>query len=355
MDIFYYPWAGFRREFLAKDVGLLPIYNSKECEVLLLQSSEKLTYKYRNIIVDAISRFYLIGLMQLCYLVLKTKPKIFYTFHIGLKNLIPIIFVKLCIPSCKIICKGDVNMRTADYLIDKPNGLLNRFRIYYYYFMFKNIDIITVETSDVFNLLSRKFMSEGLDNLHFLPNGLDDAEFKGLILPNLKSNIVTVVTRFSCEDKAPERIFSIIKNLKNKNLQLVLVGEIPLESRKTISLMANDYDVNLKIEGVLSRSEIIDLLSRSKFFVCYSKVESFCISLIEAAALGNIVITTKVGVAEDLAFYYKYIHVLDDFNAEAYCSILLTDDISLIKEDLYECAKEVRGRYCWSKLIKEIS
>lgn len=354
MDVFYYPWAGFRKEFLAKDVGLFPIYNSSECEVLLLQSSDKLDFRYRNIIIDTISDFYLVGLMQLLYILIKIKPKTFYTFHVGLKNLIPIIFVKICIPGCKVVCKGDINRQTAEYLIDKRANTLDRVRIYCYYFMLKRIDFITVETSDVFNLLSREFIARGLDNLQFLPNGIDDVEFKDLTIPILKSNIVTVVTRFSCVDKAPERIYPIIKNLKNKNLQLVLVGEIPLEARKVILSVANEYDVDLIIKGILNRTEIIELLSRSKFFLCYSKLESFCISLVEAAALGNIIISTKVGVAEDLASDYKYIHIFDDFNAEEYCSILLADDISLIKEDLYVCAKEIRDRYFWSNLIKDI-
>ncbi|EHA1124952.1 glycosyltransferase [Vibrio navarrensis] len=347
--LFFYPWSGFTPSFMHKDVGLFPSYYAVNQHVTMLIKGRGENFTFRNIRGEYYSNFYFIGLFLFIQKLLFGRFSSVIFFHVGLKNLIPIIFIRLFKRKCKVICKADLNIQTALYLISDSHSLVDRIKLFFYRLIFKNLDVLLVETSDVYNVLSEHFTTLKINRLELMPNGLDGKEFCNITKSIKKENIITVITRFESEKKAPERLFDIIKNISLPgDWKISLIGQLPHDISEKIEKECNNPNLIIENLGYLERENLLSHLSKSSIFICFSREESFCISLIEAAALDNFIVTTNIGVAKDLNEIYNRITVFDDFEPSVFAN-----EICLLarQKNSTSMNQEVMDFYKWENII----
>ena len=90
-------------------------------------------------------------------------------------------------------------------------------------------------------------------------------------------------------------------------IELVIVGEGPLKK----SLIQKYHQYNVIFTGELSHEEVLTLLNATDVFVLLSESEGFSTSLLEAAMMENIIITTKVGSSYEILVDKTYGYVIE--------------------------------------------
>ncbi|WP_305299815.1 glycosyltransferase family 4 protein [Parvibacter caecicola] len=146
--------------------------------------------------------------------------------------------------------------------------------------------------------------SLGVNPKGVIPNAIDANAFRSLssgrsfreeLSVSDGSLVVAYVGRFVPE-KGILGIVGAAELLKKADapVRFVLAGEGPLES---VCRKAPD---NVSVVGRLSQADVSALLSESDVFVFPSRSEGFGMSLLEAAACGNALMSTPVGIAPDL-------------------------------------------------------
>ncbi|MCB0736541.1 MAG: glycosyltransferase [Bacteroidetes bacterium] len=88
---------------------------------------------------------------------------------------------------------------------------------------------------------------------------------------------------------------------QNQNIRAVIIGEgnerIQLEAQiKELGLQEN-----VKLMGKLKRKETLEAMAKAKVFLHTSSFEGFCMVLAEAAACGCHLVSTPVGIAQEIA------------------------------------------------------
>jgi glycosyltransferase involved in cell wall biosynthesis len=122
-----------------------------------------------------------------------------------------------------------------------------------------------------------------------------------------KENIILTVGRIGSPEKASDllmRAFSKVEESVRKTWKLVFVGPIENEFKSTIEEF---FNINEKLKDVVlfkgpiyDRNELYNEYKKAKIFCLTSNFESVGISLIEAAAFGDVIVSTKVGIAEEI-------------------------------------------------------
>lgn len=85
-----------------------------------------------------------------------------------------------------------------------------------------------------------------------------------------------------------------------ENLKAYLVGYGPLEAKLNQRIDLLGLTENVKLSGKLSRRETLECMARSKVLLHTSTYESFGMVFIEAQAMGCRVVSTPVGIAQDV-------------------------------------------------------
>lgn len=171
------------------------------------------------------------------------------------------------------------------------------------------VDLISVEQKKLYSEL-KELLPKQKDKIINIPNGVD---FSFLEENNIrydyesKENIILNVARIGAEEKNTPLLlnaFSKIRAIENSGWKLYLVGPIEEDFKEYISTF---YENNPKLKDIVifkgeirDRRELFTLYKKSKIFTLTSEFESFGISFIEAAALGNAIISTDVGIANEI-------------------------------------------------------
>ncbi|MBY5947413.1 glycosyltransferase [Photobacterium rosenbergii] len=351
-SLFFYPWSGFQTNFLNKDVGFFPSYYTHQGKVTMLVKGKGKPFVFRNISAEFYSNLYIFGLMYFLYKIVRGDYKSLILFHIGLKNLLPVIIFNSLNKDGKIICKADLNIETAFFITKSSHSFFNSVKISLYKLMLGKIDVLLVETSNVYEVLNDNKSKLGINRLELMPNGLDDLEFDNLNIAEEKEKVITIITRFETEKKAPERLFDVINNVTVPDgWRLNLIGQIPDNINELIDVNCRKSNLTINSIGYLDRNELLHHMSQSAIFVCYSREESFCISLIEAAAFNNMIVSTNVGVAKDLSKEYSRIQIFDNYDAESFSKKI--SEVALNFEgDMTD--ESVIKKYSWRNIISRV-
>lgn len=224
-------------------------------------------------------------------------------FHMTFNSVIYALLYKLFNYRGVVFLKLDC----TELLLDKIRNMKGIQKIFFNFFLNK-VDIIGVEQKNIFYKL--KFLL-GKHNVKLMniPNGIDfkSEYFKENISFNHKKNIVLNVGRIGSSEKATDLLmeaFVLIDENLRKDWKLVFVGPIDESFKNTIEDFFKKYE-NIKNSvifkgAIFDRKKLFEEYKEAKIFCLTSQYESVGIALIEAIACGNVIVSTRVGIAEEI-------------------------------------------------------
>ncbi|KAL7066278.1 glycosyl transferase, group 1 family protein [Cryptosporidium serpentis] len=159
-------------------------------------------------------------------------------------------------------------------------------------------DIICVSYTNKKNLIYRASINP--KNITVIPNAIDSSRFT----PNLnhryfgKDSLVVIISicRMTYR-KGVDLLASIIPIICNldSNVNFLIGGDGP--KRILLDEMRDNYNLHDRVEllGEIPSSQICSTLQKGHIFLNTSLTEAFCISIVEAASCGLLVVSTNVG------------------------------------------------------------
>lgn len=281
-------------------------------------------------------------------------------FHITLRSVVYAFAYKFYHRDGKLFLKLDCTDRLIA-VIRKLKGwqkwLLNAF--------LNKVEVIGVEQSRLLHELQGVLPRQS-QKLRFIPNGVDFARFatiKHKLRPDFhcRQNVVLNVARLGSPEKGTDvllQAFARIKGIEHAGWQLWLVGEIEPGFQAYLARFLAD---NPQLKGVVQvlgpvydRDKLFSLYQTAKIFCLSSRFESFGLALLEAAALGDVIVSTDVGIARELTAAGNGIVV-----GVEQPSALATALEQLIKSPrLPEYSERTvqicRERYDWDKIVSNL-
>lgn len=360
-----YSWENFSFSYLKKDVGLFPkffakssghkldaiIYDSVGLEGKLDGDFDGELYKsksYLHFIFEIFSD-------RISYL---KSVKFFILFHVSLRTSLLCLLLKLVNPSSRIIVKTDLSISNLHSFSNMRK--CNPIKYYLILVLNRMVDAFCIETTGVIKLLKKEHNNLiKRDRIYHVPNGvLPDELFLKIVEKDEHS--ISIITRDDTPLKGYDRIIPILKQL-DRNLSCIendysvdvkIIGPLSVEMRNSISEVSKELSqIDIHLLGSLSSKATLDELSKSQLFVNLSLEESYCFALVEAALTKCRVITTPVGVADDLSKHYPNIEILN-FNVESFVQCILSNlENSQVK--ITDSVLAEKKNYDWEKLVED--
>lgn len=225
-------------------------------------------------------------------------------FHVTLYSMVYAFTYKSLNPNGKVYLKLDCSHKLVDRILSLNS--IQRMLLDKY---FNKVDLISAEQKLLFNKL-KEILPKHQHKIINIPNGVDFTylEEKNIKYDyEIKENIILNVARVGTEEKNTEMLLEAFKNIRDiekLGWKLIIIGPIEPDFYKYIQrfFSENPKMKNLiEFKGAISnREEIYRYYQKSKIFSLTSRFESFGIAFIEAAALGNVIISTDVGMAREL-------------------------------------------------------
>ena len=275
-----------------------------------------------------------------------TLNSVFYAFIYKMFNKNGIIFLKLDCTKALVDKIKKMNM--------VQRQILNVF--------LKRVDIIGVEKKEIFNELKSELRLHKTKLLN-ISNGLDfdRGEVKLKAKFDDKEDIILSVGRIGSPEKNSKMLMDAFANIdENKlgNWKLVFVGPIEEKFEEEIDNYFKRYEYLKKkviFKGpIYDRKELYNEYRKAKIFCLTSKFESVGIALIEAGAMGDVIISTNVGIADEIVNGDNGILIeVGDISA-------LTDGINKLIESKnlsqasYATEKFCRENYDWDIIVKKL-
>lgn len=270
-------------------------------------------------------------------------------FHMTLSSFFYAYQYKNVNPKGKLFLKLDCTPK----LIEKIKKL-NIFQKFVFSYILNKSDVIGIEQrklyDEIYNLLGKN-----KNKLILVPNGIDytrmdyDYEFEN------KKDVVLNVGRIGSGEKRTELLIKAFNSIVNEgmhNWKLVLVGPVEDDFLKSL----HDIKGNIIIKGsIYDRTELYKEYSSAKLYACTSLFESFGISMLEAAAAGDVIISTDVGIASELALVGAgEVVPVDDFEAfkKSLKKYMMADDLEKYSKNAYNFCKK---NFDWDDIVKNIN
>lgn len=231
------------------------------------------------------------------------KIDILQVFHVTFNSVFYALFYKLFNKNGIVFLKLDSTEKLIEKL--KSMGSIEKF---VFNFFLKRVDIIGSEQKKIYAEL-KGLLGDQKQKLLLIPNGIDFkcSYFKEDIDFNKKENIILNVGRIGSSEKASEVLlnaFCSIDKAIRKDWKLVFVGKVEEDFQKKLEIFfagKEEEKNNVLFKGAIyDRAKLFAEYKKAKIFCCTSKFESFGIALIEAAACGDVIVSTKVGIAEEI-------------------------------------------------------
>ncbi|MBK5240536.1 glycosyltransferase family 4 protein [Clostridium sp.] len=225
-------------------------------------------------------------------------------FHVTLSSVVYVYSYKFKNKAGKVYLKLDCSHKLLERIKE-----LNKIQLYFLNKFFNKVDLISIEQEELYYRL-KKILGKHESKIINIPNGIDFEvlKSKGLCYDfSKKENVILNVARIGTEEKNTPMLleaFANIKNIENLGWKLKLVGTVEEEFKPYIEQYFKRYPKlidNVIFLGEMSdRNEIFHEYCKAKIFSLTSKFESFGIVFIEAAAMGNVIVSTDVGIAKEL-------------------------------------------------------
>lgn len=280
-------------------------------------------------------------------------------FHVTLYSLLYAFRYKRLNKEGKIYLKLDCSHKLVDRILSLNKvkyALLNKY--------LDKVDLISVEQKVLFEKL-KSILPAQANKMINIPNGVDYKYLEEKQIKynfNEKENTILSVTRVGAEEKNTQMLieaFTSIDNIETLGWKLKIVGPIEEEFNEYIN---NYFKNNPKMKDIVSftgaiqnREELFNEYKKAKIFSLTSNFESFGIAFIEAASLGDVIISTDVGIAKELISKGNGA-VVDTEDVEALKrelkKYMLKDNLKNDSEITYEIARE---NFDWDNIINKLN
>lgn len=318
-------------------------YLQNEVKGLKIDFIEKKKNHFKDVYSYLKKSAYKIDVLQIFHMTLNS---VVYAYIYKMFNKNGIVFLKL---DCTKVLVDKIRQMNVI-----QRQLLNAF--------LKRVDIIGVEKKEIFEALKNE-LREHSSKLLNVPNGLDfeKEEIKARTEFRNKENVILSVGRIGSPEKDSKILMEAFANIdKSKlgNFKLVFVGPIEDEFKNEIEdyfKQHEDLRERVIFKGpIYDRKELYNEYRKAKIFCLTSKFESVGIVLIEAGAMGDVIISTNVGIADEI--------VNGDNGAliEVGDVSALTDGISnlITSKNLAKASsateKFCRENYDWDAIVKKL-
>lgn len=375
--VLFFTIREFQNILLYKDVGLVPHYLGKECNlnVKILYSNEKIinvVKKFRNIILENIIPFKCIEFIKkydkykifenlnFYKYLMKNAKKIDYLmlFHLNHDKLFLILLYKFLNKNGKIYLKADMDFQRAKKLVKYTSLKKPKYNL-----ILRKVDLFSCEQKETFDLLKQKRVcGVSLKNkIVYIPNGFDEYYLKqnNICIKNFreKENIMITVGRIGTRQKNNEMLLEALDKIDLKNWKIYFIGEYTEEFEKKYNDFINKKNkTKIVLLGNIENKNILyDYYNRAKVFILTSRFEGFAIVYPEALRFGNYIITTNVGGAKDITNNGEIGSIIESENISQLKNKLLeviNDEIDLEKkyEESLNLSKE---KFLWNKIMKK--
>ncbi|WP_374285551.1 glycosyltransferase family 4 protein [Lactococcus sp.] len=189
----------------------------------------------------------------------------------------------------------------------------------------------------------------GIQSKGVLYNAVDSDDLAKYLKEEKKDKIVLSYSgRLQAKFKGVETLLSAFTKISQEfpNLELVIAGDGPIFEE----MKASYPQENISFLGYVSHDEVMKLNNKSDIFVLLSKIEGFSTSMIEAALLENVVITTNVGGAHELIPSDEYGFVIENSEEALLTSLRqLLNQPEKIKSIQENVSKRVLENFTWEK------
>jgi len=225
-------------------------------------------------------------------------------FHITMYSMLYAFTFKKLNPKGKIYLKLDCSHKLIDRIAE-----LNKVQRYFLDQYLYNVDLISVEQKLLFDKI-RLLLEPHKNKIINIPNGVDFTYLEEKNIKynyEVKENIILNVARVGTEEKNTEMLLEAFKNIKDdcrQGWKMIIIGPIEKSFEKYINDFFHENptlkDVVEFKGSIEDREELFKYYEKSKIFSLTSRFESFGIAFIEAAALGNVIVSTDVGIAREI-------------------------------------------------------
>jgi len=347
-----------------KDMGMIPYklhksygYNSwiacyKQDEYTYLQDEVKglkiefLKKKFNNYILDG------------CLYLSKNSKKIdiLQIFHMTSYSVAYSIVYKFFNRKGKIYLKLDCSEKLIERL-DNMNTIERKFIKAY----LKRVDIISAEQERLIEPLKERFGEFGNKLIH-ITNGVDLNWVNDINIEEKieKENLFLHVARLGSDEKKTENILKAFKEFSkiNSNWKLLLVGPMEENFKEFYKIFLEENEnltdrIIYKGE-IRERKALYNIYKKTKAFILNSEFESFGFVLIEAALFKNMIISTDVGVAEELKIQGNVeIIKYDDIKGINDAMVKVANDKCIEKKGI-ENREIIEKKYNYDVIIKKL-
>lgn len=366
----------FEEEHIGKDVFLVPYYLAKanNMDVTIVyppsKTNKNLPTEIRGVKLQPFNFPFTTGgrklfvLLSFFYLLFNAvKIDVLLTFHLEARSSFIIKFYKLINRNGKVYLKMDIPI----FIINKAENILNSTNILgffdrlFYLSLFENVDVFSCETKLCYDrLLQWKYSDSFSEKLVLMQNGFDDEEREKLNIKinnfEEKDNLIITVGRLGTNQKNTEMFLDSLIGLDLKNWKVKLIGKIEPSFRLYIDeYFKNNPTLINKVEfvGVINdKVELWNYYNKAKVFVLTSRWESYGLVLNEAKRFNNFIISTNVGIANEIISNDTGC-LIDNESSISLKNKLLEIFNDEIKIDVFSQPIEIEELF-WCNLIKRI-
>lgn len=293
------------------------------------------------------------------YLVRYAKDyDIIQIFHTTLSSFIYAYTYKIFNSKGKIYLKLDCSHK----LVERIEGL-NSLQYKMLNKAFNKMDLISVEQEELYPKIKDLLPSQKHKIIN-ISNGVDFDYIKDIGLSydfSKKENIILSVTRVGSEEKNTSMLleaFANIEGIDKTDWKLVIVGPVEETFKEYIKGYLESYpNIGNKViikGNIENRKCLYEEYQRAKIFSLTSDFESFGIAFVEAAAFGDVIVSTEVGIAKEIVRDGNGVTVpIKDTKAltKALQETIYKSNIKEISNKTYEITKE---KYDWNKVADKL-
>lgn len=163
---------------------------------------------------------------------------------------------------------------------------------------------------------------------------------------------ITYSGRLQAKFKGVEMLLSAFSKLSEEfdNIELIIAGDGPIYEEMSHKYKQN----NIIFLGYVSHEKVMEINNKSDIFVLMSKIEGFSTSMLEAAQLENVIITTNVGGARELIPNDRYGFVIENNEDELLKTLRhLLMHQEQIKDIQKRVSQRVMDSFTWDKTVDE--